>query len=250
MINSIQLNDFSIDFPLYHLNTRSLKNRFLRRLLTGGNILKSQQNVFTVRALDHISLRIEHGDRIGLIGPNGAGKSTLLRALAGIYEPTQGSIQVIGKVSPLLDISIGINSEATGYENIKIQSALLGISQTQMNAHLADIVEFTELGDYLLLPIHTYSSGMRLRLAFAVATSISPEILVMDEVIGVGDTAFLKKAQTRMNTLIAQSGIVILASHSIDILSQLCNKVIFLQGGKITYFGPIKEGIACYKESL
>lgn len=250
MTNSIQLNDVSIDFPLYQLNTRSLKNRFLRRFLTGGNILKNQENVFTVRALDHISLHIEHGDRIGLIGPNGSGKSTLLRVLAGIYEPTQGSIQVNGKVSPLLDISVGINAEASGYENIRIQSALLGINKAQMNNQLADIIAFTELGDYLLLPIHTYSSGMKLRLAFAVATSIAPEILVMDEVIGVGDSAFIKKAQARMNTLIAQSGIVVLASHSTDILSQLCNKVIFLQGGKITYFGPIKEGIECYKQSL
>ncbi len=245
-MNSITLKNVSVEFPIYHLSSRSLKNRFLRTLLTGGKLKKTQQNTFTVRALDDISLDLEHGDRVGLIGPNGAGKSTFLRVLSGIYEPTQGFLQNEGKVFPLLDIAIGINSEATGYENIMIQGALLGLSRKEIYANLDDIVEFTGLGDYLLLPIHTYSAGMRLRLAFAVATSIVPEILVMDEVISVGDSAFFEKAKARMDNLIQQSGIVVLASHSLEILEKMCNKILFLKAGKIQYFGSVAEGIKRY----
>ncbi len=249
-MNSITLQNLSVEFPIYHMNARSLKKQFLRSLMTGGKVLKTEENIFNVRALDNISLHLEHGDRVGLIGPNGAGKSTFLRVLAGIYEPTQGLLQIEGKVSPLLDISVGINSEATGYENIMIQGAVLGLSRKQMQANLQDIVEFTGLGDYLFLPVHTYSSGMRLRLAFSVATSIVPEVLVMDEVINVGDTAFFKKAKTRMDQLIAQSGIVVLASHSTELLKSMCNKVLFLKAGKIEYFGPMEEGIKLYDLSV
>lgn len=245
-MNSITLQNVSVEFPIYHMNARSLKKQFLRSLVIGGKVLKTEENTFNVRALDNLSLHIEHGDRVGLIGPNGAGKSTLLRVLSGIYEPTYGALHTEGKVSPLLDISIGINSEATGYENIMVQGALLGLTRKQIQANLNEIIEFTGLGDYLLLPIHTYSAGMRLRLAFSVATSIIPEILVMDEVISVGDSAFFKKAQARMDKLITESGIVILASHSIEILEKMCNKVLFLKAGKIEYFGPVAEGIRRY----
>jgi ABC-2 type transport system ATP-binding protein len=249
-MNSITLKDVCVEFPIYHMNARSLKKQFLRSLMTGGKVSKTQENVLNVRALDNFSLHLEHGDRVGLIGPNGAGKSTLLRVLAGIYEPTHGLLQVEGKVSPLLDVSVGMNTEATGYENIMIQGALLGLTRKQMQENLKDIVEFTGLGDYLCLPVHTYSSGMRLRLAFAVATSIVPEILVMDEVIGVGDSAFFKKAKERMDRLIEQSAIVVLASHSTDILKKMCNKVLFLKSGKIEYFGPVEEGIKLYDLSV
>lgn len=249
-MNTITLQNVSVEFPIYHMNARSLKKQFLRSLMTGGKFSKTQENTFNVRALDNISLHLEHGDRVGLIGPNGAGKSTFLRVLAGIYEPTHGTLQINGNVFPLLDIAVGINAEATGYENIMVQGAVLGLSRREMRANLKEIVEYTGLGDYLFLPVHTYSAGMRLRLAFSVATSIVPEILIMDEVINVGDAAFLKKAKARMDKLIAESGIVVLASHSTEILEDMCNKVLFLKSGKIEYFGPVKEGIALYEQSV
>jgi ABC-2 type transport system ATP-binding protein len=248
-MNSIHLENLSVEFPIYHLNARSLKKRFLQSLMTGGKVSAAQDNILNVRAIDNISLRIEHGDRVGLIGPNGAGKSTLLRVLSGIYEPTHGLLNIEGRVSPLLDIAVGINAEATGYENIMIQGAVLGLTRKEIQTNLPRIVEFTGLGDYLLLPIHTYSNGMRLRLAFSVATSIAPEILVMDEIINVGDTAFLKKARLRMDKLIEQSGIVVLASHATEILTSICNKVLFMKAGKVEYFGPVQEGIELYEST-
>jgi len=240
----IQLNSLSIDFPIYHLNARSIRKRFLR--LTGGALRKETAHTVIVKALDNITFALEHGDRLGLIGHNGAGKSTLLRVLAKIYEPSQGSINIQGKVSPLLNVMLGINPESTGYENILVRGLLLGLNKEEIQAKMQEIAEFTELGEYLSVPIRTYSAGMQLRLAFAVATCIKPEILLMDEMIEAGDATFKKKAEARLEEFIEKSSIMVLASHSNETIKKLCNKVILLQKGQLKYFGPIEEGFAKY----
>lgn len=240
----IQLKAVSIDFPIYHLNARSIRKRFLR--LTGGALRKEAAHTVIVKALDKMSLLIEHGDRVGLIGHNGAGKSTLLRVLANIYEPTQGSIQIQGKISPLLNVMLGINPESTGYENILVRGLLLGLSREEIQAKMEEISIFTELGDYLAVPIRTYSAGMQLRLAFAVATCIKPDILLMDEMIEAGDALFKKKAEGRLAEFIEQSSIMVLASHSNETIKSLCNKVVLLEKGQLKYFGPVEEGFERY----
>jgi lipopolysaccharide transport system ATP-binding protein len=186
-----------------------------------------------VSALNDISFLAEHGDRIGLIGHNGAGKSTMLRAIAGVYEPVRGSISICGRVSSLIDLSLGMDMEATGYENIRIRSLLLGMSSAEIAARSDEIGEATELGDFLSMPIRTYSSGMFLRLAFAIATSIVPDILLMDEWIGAGDASFVKKAQNRLMELLGRTGILFLASHSDAIIKDYCTRVIWMEKGSV-----------------
>lgn len=237
---SIILDSVSVDFPIYNINARSLKKEFIR-LTTGGALGHDENHCVVIKALDNVSLQLVDGDRVGVLGHNGAGKSTFLRVLANIYEPTHGHVHVNGKVSPLLDVMLGIDLESTGYENIMLRGLLLGLKRKEILSKMEEIAEFTELGDFLSVPIRTYSSGMMMRLAFAVATSIQPDILVMDEVIGVGDAAFLTKANLRLNKLIEQSNIVVLASHSEEIVRKICNKVIVLDCGKIKQFGKIDE---------
>lgn len=236
---SIILDSVTLDFPIFNLNARSLKKRLLR--LTTGGALNNSNDCVVIKALDKISLQLNDGDRVGLIGHNGAGKSTLLRVLANIYVPTSGTIHYQGKISTLLDFMLGFNLESTGYENIICSGIVHGLTKKQISAKSQEIAEFTELGDYLYVPVRTYSSGMLMRLAFAVATSIHPEILLIDEIIGVGDKKFIDKAQQRLNSLIEKSNIVVLASHSIDIIKSLCNKALILNSGRIEWFGPIEQ---------
>jgi ABC-2 type transport system ATP-binding protein len=245
---SVILNSVSVDFPIYNVNARSLKNKVIR--LTTGGTLRSDaaHNCIVVKALDNISLQLEHGDRVGLIGHNGAGKSTLLRVLAKIYEPTAGTIKFEGKISPLLDVMLGINQESTGYENIILRGLLLGLTRKEINAKIDEIAEFTELGDYLAVPIRTYSMGMQLRLAFGVATSIHPEILLLDEIVGVGDAAFIVKAQKKLNELIERSSIVVFASHSDETIKKFCNKAILLEKGNVKYFGDADKAFEIYRQ--
>jgi ABC-2 type transport system ATP-binding protein len=242
----IQLNSLTVDFPIYHLNARSIRKRFLR--LTGGALRKETAHTVVVKALDNVSFTLEHGDRVGLIGHNGAGKSTLLRVLAKIYEPTQGSIHIQGSVSPLLNVMLGINQESTGYENILVRGLLLGLGQKEIKAKMQEIADFTELGEYLSVPIRTYSAGMQLRLAFAVATCIKPDILLMDEMIEAGDAAFKIKAEARLAEFIEQSSIMVLASHSNETIQRLCNKVVLLEKGKLKYVGNLEEGLKFYSQ--
>lgn len=237
---SIILDRISVEFPIFNLSGRSFKNQLLR-LSTGGKLGQDENSRVIVKALDEISLKIEHGDRVGVVGPNGAGKSTLLRVIAQIYEPTVGEVQIDGRISPLLELMLGMDLESTGYENIIIRGLILGLNHKQIKAKVADIAEFSDLGDYLSVPVRTYSAGMKVRLAFAIATSVKPDILVLDEILGAGDAQFMKKAKERINDLIENSSIVILASHNNDIISRVCNKVICMQSGKIKYFGEFTK---------
>ncbi len=242
----IQLNSVSVEFPIYNIDARSFKKQLIS-FSTGGRILKSAHQSMLVKALDNVTLSLTDNDSVGVIGCNGSGKSTLLRLLAGIYEPTNGVAEVKGKISSILDMNLGLNPEATGYENIIMRGILLGFTKRQMLAKMDDIAAFTELGDYLVAPVRTYSTGMMLRLAFGVVTSVEPEILLLDEVVGTGDSHFMEKAKTRLTNLIKSSNIVVLSSHAIEIIEQLCNKVLIMHKGKAVFFGSTEEGIAHYR---
>ncbi|WP_010597272.1 ABC transporter ATP-binding protein [Rickettsiella massiliensis] len=242
----VQLNTVSIHFPIYNFNARSLKQQFLR-LALGGDLYR-EENKMVVQALNKITLQLKHGDRVGLIGHNGAGKSTFLRVLAKIYEPSAGTIQIEGKVCSLLNVMLGIHPESTGYENILVRGLLLGLTRKEIRNKMDDIAQFTELGDYLFTPVRSYSAGMQLRLAFAVATCIQPDILLMDELIEVGDSAFLKKAQTRLSEFIDQSSLLVLATHSNETIRKFCNKVILLEKGQLIYFGEMEKGFILYEQ--
>lgn len=242
----IHLRDVSVSFPIYNVNTRSFKKRFVRAA-TGGSVGEDAQQHVMINALKHISLSMVDGDRIGLIGHNGCGKSTFLRLLAKIYEPTTGDIHIDGNISALLDIMQGIETEFTGYENIYTRGTLIGLSRKEIDKHVHEIAEFSGLGDYLAMPIRSYSSGMRVRLAFAISTCIKPDILLIDEVFGAGDADFMNKARNKMISLLHQSSVVVLATHSDDLIREFCNKVLLLDGGQIKFFGETGEGLRIYR---
>ncbi len=245
---NIELRHVSVEFPVYNLSARSFKKHFLR-LATGGAVSRDTSQHVIVRSLNNVSLSIQHGDRVGLIGHNGAGKSTLLRLLAKIYEPTQGMLEINGKISPMLDLMQGIELELSGHENISTRGLIMGLTKQEINRQKDEIAALTGLGDYLHLPIRTYSSGMMVRLAFAIATCIQPEILLIDEIFGAGDADFMQKARDRMVSLLNQSSIVVIASHANEIIREFCNKVLLMEGGAIKYFGPVEEGMNLYHAS-
>lgn len=244
-MTSIKAQSVSIDFPIYNLNARSLKSHILN-LTTGGILKSTERKCVVVRALDNLNFDMHNGDRIGLIGHNGAGKSTLLRVLAQIYEPTAGVIQFNGKVFPLFDLMLGFNPESTGFENIMIRGMLLGMSRPEILEMMDEIVAFTELGNYLALPVRTYSSGMQLRLAFGITIHMRPEILLMDEMISVGDAKFISKADQKMQSFLKTSNIIVLASHSERVIKDMCNKAILLEHGKLKFMGDVDEAFKIY----
>jgi lipopolysaccharide transport system ATP-binding protein len=228
----ISLQNATVDFPIYQSSSRRLSSSLLR-LSTGGELSKEKRGMVHVSALDSLNLDFESGSRVGLIGHNGAGKTTLLRLLTGVYEPTSGLCIREGQISSLMDISMGFSSDATGIENIFMRAAFLGLTRKQTDVILDSIVEFSELGDFVNLPVRTYSSGMLLRLAFAVSTAIEPEILVMDEWLAVGDASFQQKAELRIRDVVEASDILVIASHGEDLLKKVCNRIIWFEHGKI-----------------
>ncbi len=244
----IVVDDITIEFPLYGGSSRSLK-KTLMRAGTGGRIARDAGERICVQALRNVSLAIGHGERVGLIGPNGAGKTTLRRVLAGIYEPAYGVVRLDGRTSPLFDVGLGTDPEATGYENIMLRGLLLGLDSDEIRERTEEIADFTELGAHLSLPVRTYSAGMRLRLAFAVSTCIRPEILLMDEWIGAGDARFLEKAEARMNEMIDRSSILVLASHSEALIRRLCTKAVFLDSGRVKAAGPVDAVCDAYRRA-
>jgi ABC-2 type transport system ATP-binding protein len=241
---SIIVRNAAVEIPIYGVGTNSLKMALLRRAV-GGRFGRVGHSIM-VRALTDVSLEAHDGDRIGIIGQNGAGKTTLLRVLAGVYPPTSGSIEINGRVSPMFDISLGMAIDATGIENVRICGALWGLSKAEIEDGIADVIAFTELGDYLNIPVRTYSTGMMLRLAFGIATLRKPEILLLDEIIGVGDATFFKKAQERLQALAGQSRIMFVSSHALSIIRELCNKVLWLYQGHVIAFGNVEEVIQRY----
>jgi ABC-2 type transport system ATP-binding protein/lipopolysaccharide transport system ATP-binding protein len=245
-VAAITLKNVSVQIPIYDIGGASLRKTILSKTV-GGSFAKSGSHI-TVDALKDISFEAHDGDRIALIGNNGSGKSTLLRVLSDVYPPTSGTVQVVGEVSPMFDATLGMSMDATGMENIWICGSIWGLSPTQIKDSIADITDFTELGDFLNVPVRTYSTGMIMRLAFAIATVRDPEILLLDEIIGVGDAAFFQKAFARLRSVIHRSRVLFLASHADDILRQVCDKVIWLDHGKLIQYGEFEDVIAAYRK--
>ncbi len=241
----IQAREAWVEFPIFDAKARSLKKAFLGK--AGGAIGRNTDNVVVIEALRDITMTLQTGDRVGLVGHNGAGKSTLLRLLSGIYEPTRGRTVIRGRVAPVFDLGVGMDPEITGYENIIIRGLFLGQTRKQMLAKVDEIAEFTELGEYLSMPLRTYSTGMRVRLAMGVVTSIDPEILLLDEGIGAVDAEFLKKAQVRLQALVERSGILVFASHSNEFLARLCKTAMWIDHGTVKMHGGIEEVVGAYE---
>ncbi|MEV6241647.1 ABC transporter ATP-binding protein [Lentzea sp. NPDC051838] len=241
---SINVWNASVDFPIFDAKSRSLKKLALGKV--GGKI-GSEGRVPIIEALHDVTLSLKHGDRVGLVGHNGAGKSTLLRLLAGIYEPTRGSQRIVGKVAPVFDLGVGMDPEISGYENIMIRGLFLGMTRKEMEKRVDDIAEFTELGDYLSMPLRTYSTGMRVRLALGVVTSIDPEILLLDEGIGAVDAAFMAKARDRLKDLVKRSGLLVFANHSDETLLDFCDSAIWMDEGRVKQHGGLREVLTAYK---
>lgn len=245
----LRLHNVCVDFPVYYGGSASLKKELLDAAMRKQrNLARDSADRISVRALNEITLDINNGDRIALIGANGAGKTTLLKVLAGIYEPTAGFIETSGAISSMLDINVGFNPDATGYENILLRGMFMNIRPEAMKKHVTQIAEFTELGPYLDMPVRTYSAGMNVRLSFAIATCMQPEILLMDEWLRAGDAGFLEKAKQRVEDFVRSSSIMVLASHSIPLLEQWCNRGILLEEGRIRAVGDVKVALSEYRE--
>ncbi|MGJ4932569.1 ABC transporter ATP-binding protein [Bradyrhizobium sp. HKCCYLS2038] len=238
----IEAKNVSIELPVTSPSARSLRHLAINAASrVGGRVSKSEGSFQFVQALDDVSFTLKQGDRLGLVGHNGAGKTTLIRLLAGIYEPTRGSLRTVGRNVPMFDIGLGLDDEASGYENIRTRGLILGLSPKEIEERVPEIVEFAELGDYLEFPIRTYSSGMLLRLVFSIACSVHGDIVLMDEWIAVGDAHFRKKTHDRLQNITQRSGIVVLASHDLGLLLETCNLGLYLHGGRARAFGPLED---------
>ena len=228
----IEANNLEVSFPIYGTSSRSLKKVTLRAL-TGGALGVDSNDLVTIKALDNLTFSWKSGDRVGLVGHNGSGKTTLLRALAGIYAPTGGSLQINGKVVSMLSVTLGMEADATGMENIHLRGTLMGYTKKQISNLADEVIEFSDLGDYIHMPMRTYSSGMMMRLAFGISTSVTADILLMDEWLSVGDEQFAEKAEKRLKILVDRAKILVIASHNSGLIKSLCNKAIHLEHGKI-----------------
>ena len=226
---SISVTGLTLRFPVYGVDAKSLK-KHLARVTVGGSLGRSH-GATEVTALKGLNLELRAGDRLGLIGHNGSGKTTLLRALSGAYEPDDGQIEVNGRIAALLDLSLGVDPSATGLDNIRLRGRIAGLSAREIAGKMDEIAAFTGLGPFLAMPMKTYSAGMQARLAFAVATAVEADVLLMDEWIAVGDAEFQKLAHRRLLDLVERAGILVLASHEVDLLRLYCNKVMRLDGG-------------------
>src|SRR6516225_2217238 len=228
------LQDVSVEFPIYTPHTRALKSSIFTGL--GGRLAAHNETVI-VRALENITLDLKDGDRLGLVGHNGAGKTTLLRVISGVYPPVSGKVEVLGILASYTDMALGMDPEATGWQNIIFRCVFMGMTFSEARAASPSIAEFSELGEYLDLPVRTYSTGMFVRLAFAISTSIYPDIVVMDEMIGAGDQQFIQKAQRRIEEMLSKSKILVIASHDIHIVRSMCNVAVWLAKGEIKASG-------------
>jgi ABC-type polysaccharide/polyol phosphate transport system ATPase subunit len=248
-VASILLEEVTIDYPVYG-SVKSFRAELFARV-TGGSIRRDgrYKSRVTVRALENVSLKLGDGDRLGILGHNGAGKSTLLRVLAGVYVPTSGHVTIDGRVSALFNTSPGLDLDDTGYENVVTCGLFLGMSRDEIASKTPEIAAFTELGEYLDLPVRTYSSGMLTRLGFAIATAIDPEILILDEGLGAGDARFAERAARRLDRMIDRSNILVVASHSEALIRSMCNRAVLLDGGRQVMAGSVEDVIQTYRVS-
>jgi ABC-type polysaccharide/polyol phosphate transport system ATPase subunit len=241
----IQLSNVMVEYPVFTAVGRSLKSAMLKRSV-GGDIRQDANLRTTVRALSDVTLTIRSGDRLAVLGRNGSGKTTLLRVVGGIFHASRGHVRITGTTALMTDMFMGMDVEETGYNNILYRGVFLGLSGARLDALVKDVEEFTELGDFLSLPVRTYSQGMLLRLGFAVSTAIAPEIIIMDELINVGDAAFFRKAEQRLNKLFEHASIMVVATHDEMTVRRFCNRAIILREGKLMADGAPDEVLAAY----
>jgi lipopolysaccharide transport system ATP-binding protein len=240
----IDLENVVVDFPIVNATSHSLQLRLFQAL---GGKLTSHHKTLVVRALDGVDLALKDGDRLGIIGHNGSGKTTLLRVLAGVYPPARGSATIQGSISSFTDLTLGMDPESTGWENIIFRCVFMGLSFREAKSLSPAIAEFSELGDFLNLPTRTYSSGMFLRLAFAISTTVEPEILIMDEMISAGDAQFIEKATRRLAEVVDKANILALSSHQMNVIKEMCNKVVWLEHGTIKQLGAPESVVQAYE---
>lgn len=242
----VRLRNVSISYPIFNAHSRSLRTAVFSRL--GGSIV-AHNNTVVVNAIKDLTLDLKNGDRLALLGHNGAGKTTLLRALAGVYPPQTGTVDIEGRVSSFTDITLGMDTEANGWDNIIFRCAFMGLSFKEARALAPSIAEFSELGDFLDMPVRTYSAGMFVRLAFAISTSIEPDIVIMDEMISAGDAQFISKARARIERILGNASIFVIASHDISITRQFCKSALWLEKGVAKAIGPVEEITEAYLAS-
>lgn len=245
---SIKLQNVSFSYPVYGAVGRSLKVTVMRQAVGGS--LSADPGVVHVNALRDISLELKAGDRLGLIGHNGAGKSSLLRLLAGLAHPDAGSVEIEGRVVPLIERGLGINPELTGHANIELPLRLLGAKSSEIKAAKQDIPEWTGLGPYMNMPVRIYSDGMKARLMFALSTAIAADILLLDEWISAGDAAFVEQAQVRLEGYLARTGIVVLATHNLDLVTRICTRAAWMEGGRLIGVGEPRPMVEAYLKSM
>lgn len=239
-MNAIELTGVTLDYEVKHVRGRSLR-RALASYATGGKLLADRGDNVSIRALDNISLKVAEGERLGVFGHNGSGKSTLLRVMAGVYPPTRGTVTVSGRISSSLDVGLGMEEEATGRENILIMALYRGIPLKDARASVEEISEFAGLGPFIDMPVKAYSTGMRTRLAFSVATSWAPDILLLDEWLSTGDELFVDRAQVRLNHFVSKARALVVASQSRELLTSLCTKVLVVHQGRVAAYGKPKD---------
>ncbi|MEO8629143.1 MAG: ATP-binding cassette domain-containing protein [Betaproteobacteria bacterium] len=257
MQDRVIFTDVTVDFPIYDVHARSLKHKLVLDKVSslvsrgvanvGGSVRHDLGSVVIVRALDAVSCTLADGDRVALLGHNGAGKTTMLRVAAGIYEPTGGEVSTRGRVMPLFNMMEGMAPDATGVELLEIRGALLGLSDQEIKEHIVEIEAFCELGEYINMPVRTYSTGMLVRLAFAITTAVDCDVLVMDEFIGGGDASFFDRAKIRLKRFVERASVLLVATHSPGTAREWCNKAMLLQHGRLLEFGSVDAVLASYE---
>lgn len=247
-MSQIHALNATLDFPVYGVAARDFRSQIMKTLKVGTTA--EHRDTVVVRALSEIDFKAQAGEKIALLGRNGAGKSTLLRLLAGIYEPTSGKVIRKGHIRTLLDMNSGMEEDATGRNNIILRARYMGASTKQARALVDDVVDFAELGEFIDLPIRTYSAGMRVRLSYAVSTSFEADILLIDEILGAGDAGFISKAAARMENIIANSGLVVLATHALSLSDKFSDRGVVLSGGRIAFDGAYADAVSNYLASL
>lgn len=256
MTERVIFDNVTVDFPIYGQSSRSLRHRLVlnpvqsivakKPASVGGSMRHEADGVVNVRALDSISFSLADGDRVALLGHNGAGKTTMLRVAAGIYEPLLGRVVTRGRIMPLFNMMEGMALDATGTEMVRARGTLLGLSEAEIRDKAVEIADFCELGEYMEMPVRTYSTGMLVRLAFAITTAVTSDILIMDEFIGAGDAAFFERAQVRLKRFVEQASVVLVATHSPDTARQWCNRAMLLEHGRVVESGPVEAVVAAY----
>lgn len=239
----IKFENVCLTYDLYLDKTNNIKEYLINKLIRRKPVAKTMEKV---TALKNISIEFHQGERVGIIGRNGAGKSSMLKVISGIYKPTSGKLTIQGNIQPLIEIGAGFDPEFTGRENIYLNGYMLGFSKEQIKQKEAEIVQFAELGEFIDVPVKYYSSGMSVRLAFTIATSIEPEILAFDEMLAAGDVEFIQKAKSRMDELVSKAKMLILVSHDLNMVASLCTKVLVVHQGQICFIGKPEEAIQFY----